>query len=204
MDAIHFIVVIDADGNEALYVGGDLFETEGDAVYSTDIADAAKDMVIQFSHVEVEHNPDDNWPSRVEELVRTGIAHGRQRVFDLDSPASVERADRLTPNDGRGGNGYDDAASAATDCYLLVLNDFGFDSEDEMQRYFRNKGYVSDGIDIDDMAGDVRKALSLIEQQCRLLDRSLSIINNAIMHGMLVTDEVAAVLNAIRRVGHHQ
>lgn len=88
-----------------------------------------------------------------------------------------------------------------TDCYLLVLKDFGFDSEDEMQRYFRNEGYSSDGLDIDDMADDVRKALTLIGQQCRLLDRSLSIINNAIMHGMPVTEDVAAVSDAIRRVG---
>lgn len=94
----------------------------------------------------------------------------------------------------------DDAASAATDCYLRVLSDFGFDSEDEMDRYFQNEGYGSDGLDIDDMAGDVRKALALIGQQCRLLDRSLAIINDAIMHGMPVTDEVATVSNLIRGV----
>jgi len=95
----------------------------------------------------------------------------------------------------------DNEHSAATDCYLRVLADFGFDSEDEMQRYFRTEGYASDGLDVDDMASDVRKALILIGQQCRLLDRSLAIINHAIMHGMPVTDEVAKVSNLIRGVG---
>lgn len=71
MDPIHhFIVVIDADGNEALYVGGDLVETEGNTVFATDIAKAAGESVIQFSHVEVEHDIGSDWPVRFESLSR--------------------------------------------------------------------------------------------------------------------------------------
>jgi len=43
--------------------------------------------------------------------------------------------------------------------------------------------------------GDLR---GQVDQQRELLDRALAIINDAIMHGMPITEEVAAVSNAIR------
>lgn len=67
-----------------------------------------------------------------------------------------------------------------------------------MRRYFRNEIYTQDGLTADDLASDVQKGLNVIREQCSLLDRALAIINEAIMHGMPVSEEVASVSNAIR------
>jgi hypothetical protein len=114
--------------------------------------------------------------------------HRQRQKTGSTANARVYRARKVDMN-----NTHETAeCSGTTHGYLRVLSDFGFDSEDEMHRYFLNEGYASDGIDVDDMAGDLRKALVMLMDQSRLLDRSLAIINTAIMHGMPVTDEVAA------------
>lgn len=92
----------------------------------------------------------------------------------------------------------DNEASASCDCYLRILSEFGFDSDDEMRRYFRNEMYTKDGFTADDLASDVQKGLNVIREQCSLLNRALTIINDAIMHGMPVTPEVSEVSNSIR------
>lgn len=64
----HIIVVIDEDSNEAMYVGGELQPTDGGTVYACDIANAAGDDAIQFSHVPIS-GVIERWPDRFERLV---------------------------------------------------------------------------------------------------------------------------------------
>lgn len=74
MSPTHVIVVTDYNGDEALYVGGDLLDTEGDTVYACDIAAAVGDKIIQLSHLPVEPF-DGEWPRRFEELLAiVGVA----------------------------------------------------------------------------------------------------------------------------------
>lgn len=64
----HVIVVIDADGNEALYVGGILKSCDGPTVYACDIAEAVGEDAIQFSHVPIDKQITD-WPDKFEKLL---------------------------------------------------------------------------------------------------------------------------------------
>ena len=47
--------------------------------------------------------------------------------------------------------------------YTKILREFGFDSHEEMDRYFSNRGWESDGISVDELANDFRKALRIIK-----------------------------------------
>lgn len=63
----HVVVLTDVDsGFQALYVGGDL-KAADDTIYACDIAEAAGDKDINFSHVRV-NMPDgvNRYPERIE------------------------------------------------------------------------------------------------------------------------------------------
>lgn len=53
MEPVHVIVVTDVSGHQALYVGGELKESD-ETIYACDIAAATEGMTIQFSHLTVE------------------------------------------------------------------------------------------------------------------------------------------------------
>ena len=65
-----FVVAIDDDSNEALYIDGQLASADGPTVYACDIASHAHDRVIQFSHVSVGGLHADKWPESLEDLKR--------------------------------------------------------------------------------------------------------------------------------------
>ena len=67
-DPVHVIVAIDDGGNEALYVGGNLVEHEGNTVYATDIAKATNGMTIEFTHFNC-GSLDGDWPKTFESLM---------------------------------------------------------------------------------------------------------------------------------------
>lgn len=67
-EPIHVIVAIDLDGNEALYVGGDLKSCDGPTVYACDIAEAVGDKTIQFSHFKIDREITE-WPYKFESLL---------------------------------------------------------------------------------------------------------------------------------------
>lgn len=64
---LQIAVVIDQDGNEAMYVGGKLADTEGNTVYAVDIAKAGNLEPIVLSHVSVQWSGP--WPEMLPELI---------------------------------------------------------------------------------------------------------------------------------------
>jgi hypothetical protein len=72
MDYKHIIVVTDQDGNQALYLNGDL-QVSDNTIYACDIAEHAGREPINFSHVNVEL-PEaqlcNDWPDKFEELMK--------------------------------------------------------------------------------------------------------------------------------------
>ena len=61
------VVVIDDNGDEALYVSGILTSADGPTVYACDIAEAVGDELIQFSHKAVERVVE-VWPKKLEDV----------------------------------------------------------------------------------------------------------------------------------------
>ena len=68
-DPIHIIGVIDIDGNEALYVGGDLNPIDGNTIFFIDVSIAVGDKTCQLSRVELSTEIRNEWPVRFEELM---------------------------------------------------------------------------------------------------------------------------------------
>jgi hypothetical protein len=75
--SVHIIGVIDVDGNEALYVNGDLHPIDGSTIYYVDIFQAANGRQCVLSHVEInnvliEERGDMThivWPDKFEDLM---------------------------------------------------------------------------------------------------------------------------------------
>jgi hypothetical protein len=70
MEAVHVIIVTDADsGHEALYVGGDLKEQDV-TIYGCEIARHVQGLTIQFSHVSVRMPVDvHSYPEKFEQCM---------------------------------------------------------------------------------------------------------------------------------------
>ena len=76
-DPVHVIGVIDSDGNEALYVGGNLHQKDDWSLYFVDICQALEGRVCVLSHVEVSFSAIAeldgevyfSWPQRFEDLM---------------------------------------------------------------------------------------------------------------------------------------
>lgn len=68
-DPIHIIGVIDTDGNEALYVGGDWKSVNGNTIYFCDVVQYADGRPCQLSRVHVDGDKFDDWPARFEDLM---------------------------------------------------------------------------------------------------------------------------------------
>ena len=66
-------VVIDPDGNECLYINGDVWDSTGETtVYATDLAAASNEEPCLFRHVAIDHVFDD-WPLTLDEATRKPI-----------------------------------------------------------------------------------------------------------------------------------
>jgi len=98
---------------------------------------------------------------------------------------------------------------ASTDGYVAMLGALGFaegNNSDDAEEYYSEQKYRhTDGLGEDDISQDAVTMLKWakimsgeLKSKDKLLDRALAIINEAIMHGMPVSDEVAAISNAIR------
>lgn len=69
-DPIHIIGVIDTDGNEALYVGGEWKSVDGNTIYFVDVAKHATGPC-ELTQVRVDFGGSkfSEWPARFEDLM---------------------------------------------------------------------------------------------------------------------------------------
>jgi len=66
----HLIAVIDDDGDEALYVGGELWPIDGSTIYAVDLVEASGEQPVELSQVALSGTVAE-WPARFEYLLES-------------------------------------------------------------------------------------------------------------------------------------